>query len=481
MKFAVRGPHLFMVFRIGKGASDVKTFKWLMQGDTLTYLDNRSDHEYGFPPQHEFQWQRATRDMHRGGKHPHVSIEDKVFVETVGGDLTIKIEDNTATGQGILSEPVDDADQTLDDSEIYYAVVGNLVLLRIRPYQETQYRHFLFNHKLQTAQRLDALADACVLLPDGQGLIFPHGFYLQTGDHKLFDNGLRDMLFEKRLVSPNGEDFLYVFYQKDSGLYLLLSYNRIAQRVDNPIVCHGYAVFENGELCYFRTDEEPKKHHAVQIWQTPYTGPDFELPVTSDSYLYKLGNKEIVRAMSEVQEVLTLTGKDDSYAGLYLDLIRQTTALTDAYHWLREPAAQALAEPLTDIRQAATAAVEEFEKVRALRKSTAEQTRKVLSQAEELIGRIRRSAPDDVTGFVEQLGELRTVRGAVIGLKELRYVELPAVEAQAASPRDPEPGSGRPDGGVSAPRRRAGALRAARAGHCRGRGAGEQDRGGRRT
>ncbi len=375
VKFAVRGPHLFMVFRIGKGASDVKTFKWLMQGDTLTYVDNRSDHEYSFPPQHEFQWQRATRDMHRGGKHPHVSIEDKVFVETVGGDLTIKIEDNTATGQGILSEPVDDADQTLDDSEIYYAVVGNLVLLRIRPYQETQYRHFLFNHKLQTAQRLDALADACLLLPDGQGLIFPHGFYLQTGDHKLFDNGLRDMLFEKRLVSPNGEDFLYVFYQKDSGLYLLLSYNRIAQRVDNPIVCHGYAVFENGELCYFRTDEEPKKHHAVQIWQTPYTGPDFELPVTSDSYLYKLGNKEIVRAMSEVQEVLTLTGKDDSYAGLYLDLIRQTTALTDAYHWLREPAAQALAEPLTDIRQAATAAVEEFEKVRALRKSTAEQTR----------------------------------------------------------------------------------------------------------
>ncbi len=57
----------------------------------------------------------------------------------------------------------------------------------------------------------------------------------------------------------------------------------------------------------------------------------------------------------------------------------------------------------------------------------------MLSQAEELSGRIRRSAPDDVTGFVEQLGELRTVRGAVIGLKELRYVELPAVEAQAAA------------------------------------------------
>ncbi|MBC8084869.1 MAG: DNA repair ATPase, partial [Hymenobacter sp.] len=433
VKFALLGAHLFMVFRIGKGSSDVKTFKWLLQGDTLTYLDNRSDHEYTFPPQHEFQWQRATRDMQRGGKHPHVSIEDKVFVETVGGDLTIKIEDNTANGQGILAEPVDNKDQSLDDSEIYFAVIGNLILLKIRPYQEPQYRYFIFNHKLQRAQRLDALAEACVLLPDGQGLIFPHGFYLQTGDNKLFDNGLREMLFEKRVASPNGEDFLYVFYNKDQGTHLLLSYNRIAQRVDNPIVCHGYALFGNGELCYFRADEEARKHHAVQIWQTPYTSPDFQLPVTSDSYLYKLGNKEIVRAMSEVQEVLTLTGKDDSYAGLYLDLIRQTTTLADAYHWLREPAAQALAEPLTEIRQTATAAVEEFEKVQRLRKSTAQQTQLVFQKADDLAGRIRRAAPDTVTGFVQLLGELRAVRGEVVSLKELRYVALPAVETQAAT------------------------------------------------
>ena len=394
VKFAVLGSHLFMVFRVGKSANDIKTFKWLLQGDTLAYIDNRSDHEYGFPPQHEFAWKRTTRDMQRAGKHPHISVEDKVFVETIHGDLTIKIEDNTATGRGIYSEPVADKDQTLDDSEIYYAVVGNIILLKIRPYQEQDYRYFIYNAKLQTAQRLDALAEACVLLPDNQGLIFPHGFYLQTGEGKLFEKGLRDMLFEKRIVSPNGEDFLYVFYNKEQGAYLLLSYNIIAQRVDNPISCHGYALFENGELCYFRKDDEPKKHHAVQIWQTPYVAPNFELPVTSDSYLYKLGNKEIVRAMSEAQEVLTLLDKDDSYAGLYLDLIRLTGTLTDTYHWLREPAAQALAEPLRDIRQAANAAVEEFDKVLSIRKSTGAETQRVLARADELTGRIRRTTAD---------------------------------------------------------------------------------------
>lgn len=432
VKFAVLGNHLFMVFRVGKSVNDIKTFKWLLQGDTVTYLDNRSDHEYVYPTQHEFTWKRTTRDMQRAGKHPHISVEDKVFVETIHGDLTIKIENNTETGRGIYAEPVADKDQSLDDSEIYYAVVGNSILLKIRPYQEQEYRYFIFNAKLKTAQRLDALAEACVLLPDGQGLIFPHGFYLQTGEGKLFEKGLRDMLFEKRVASPNGEDFLYVFYNKEQGAYLLLSYNLIAQRVDTPISCHGYALFENGELCYFRKDDEPRKHHAVQIWQTPYVAPNFELPVTSDSYLYKLGNKEIVRAMAEVQNVLTLLGKDDSYAGLYLDLIRLTTTLADTYHWLREPAAQALAEPLRDIQQAAHAAVDEFDKVLSIRKSTGAETQRVLARAEELTGRSRRTVATDVNDYVQLLAELRAVRGEVISLKELRYVELPAVEKAAA-------------------------------------------------
>ncbi|WP_400190445.1 DNA repair ATPase [Hymenobacter sp. B81] len=432
VKFAQRGEHLFMVFRVGKTANDIKTFKWLVQGQSLVYLDNRSDHEYTFPPQHEFQWKRATRDMHRAGKHPHISIEDKVFVETVGGDLTIKVEDNTKTGQGIYSEPVDNKDQTLDDAEIHYAVVGQLVLLKIRPYQESGFRYFLYNTKLRQAQRLDALADACVLLPDGHGLIFPHGYYLQTGDGKQFEQVPQELVFEKRVASPNGEDFLYVFFQKDNGLYLLLSYNLISQKVAAPIVCHGYALFENGELCYFRADEEPKKHHTVQIWQTPYTAPDFQLPAVQDGYLGKLGNKEIVRAMAEAQEVLTLIGKDDSYTGLYLDLIRRTTTLSDSYHWLAEPGAEKLAEPLQDIRQAATSAVEEFDKVQRIRRSTQETTQQVLGRAAELRDLIKRTADaTEVQQYVQQLSDLRQVRGEVISLKELRYVDAAAVEKAA--------------------------------------------------
>ena len=110
VKFFKTGPFLHMVFRIGKELTDVKTFKWQIQGATLKYIDNRSDHEFKFPEQYDFKWIKTTRDNYRQGQFPHVSIVDKVFVEAVGGDLTIKVEDNTDDGSGIYEEPVEHKD-----------------------------------------------------------------------------------------------------------------------------------------------------------------------------------------------------------------------------------------------------------------------------------------------------------------------------------------------------------------------------------
>jgi len=45
VKFMAIGPHLFIAMRIGKGLEDIKTFKFLRQGDgKLNYLGNRFDH-----------------------------------------------------------------------------------------------------------------------------------------------------------------------------------------------------------------------------------------------------------------------------------------------------------------------------------------------------------------------------------------------------------------------------------------------------
>ncbi|MCG8578317.1 MAG: DNA repair ATPase [Bacteroidales bacterium] len=207
-KFATIGPHLFMVFQTGKSQDDIKAFKWLIKDDQLEYKGNRSTHEFVFPDQHEFKWEKVTREQYVYGEHPHVSIEDKVFVEAVGGDITFKIEDNTDSGFGIYAEEVEVKDQTLDDAEVNYAIIGNLIIIRILPYKENEFRYFVYNSKIQKVQRIDALEDSCVLLPDDQGLIFANGYYLQNGQFKLFDRDIEGLMFERKLASINGEDFL---------------------------------------------------------------------------------------------------------------------------------------------------------------------------------------------------------------------------------------------------------------------------------
>jgi hypothetical protein len=154
---------------------------------------------------------------------------------------------------------------------------------------------------------------SCVLLPDDHGIVFARGYYLQSGACKVFDSDLQDMLFEQCLASPNGEDFLYVFYNRDTGVYILLPYNLIDQQLATPIVCHGYALFAQGDLILCKASATPQKHHAVQIWQSPFVGSDMALVPTqrADSYLSKIGSRELVQGMAECQEILTLLRRDE--------------------------------------------------------------------------------------------------------------------------------------------------------------------------
>ncbi len=429
VKFAVIGHHLFMVFRIGKSIHDIKTFKWLIRDGKLEYQDNRSDHEFVFPPQHEFEWSRVTQDMHRSGLHPHISIEDIVFVETTEGDLTIKVEDNTETGQGIYSEPVDDPDQTLSDAEIYYSIIGNIVLLKIRPYQEKAFRYFVYNHKIQKAMRVDSIEEACVLLPEGHGLVFPKGYYLQTGQIKQFDTDLEDLVFEKRIASPNGEDYLYVFYNRQDGTYVLLSYNLIDQAMKVPIICNGYSFFEDGSLVFFRVNGDAQKHHVLQIWNTPYYGPDYTIEVQADSDIYKIGNKSIVHCMAECMELINLINKEDTYADLYVDIAKKAEDLADSYFWLTEEKTYNLKEPLTAIGQAAAAAIDEYEKVVRTRQNTRQQIEQVHQQVKDQVISIDYAALETIDEYVEHLAALRTLRGQVVSLKDLRYADMELIES----------------------------------------------------
>lgn len=432
-RFFQQGPLVYFVFQVGQSTSDIKAFKWSIEADKLRYIDARSDAEVRFPSQHAFRWTRVTREQHRSGLHPHISINDMVFVECVGGDLTIKVEDNTEDGTGIYAEPVDNPDQTLDDAEIYFCVIGNLILLKMRPYQEKDFRYLVFSTKQQRVMRFDAIAQSCVLLPDDQGIIFPGGLVLQTGAHKQFDHGLHNLFYEQTIAAPNGEDYLYLFTDPQSGSYLHLRYNLIRQEVDTPLICHGQALFDDGQMTTFRGQENAQKHHALQLWQTPFVGPNFQTPVATDSMLYKIGNRELVRGMAECQELLQLIDKDDSYAELYLDLVKRSTDILDSYFWINREETQRLSEPVEKIREAATAAVDEFDKVVRVRRETEKQLSDTQLASREILNSIGRFAFNSVEDFVSKLAAIRQQRGRSIGLRELRYIDEAAVSELEAS------------------------------------------------
>ncbi|NQX84973.1 MAG: DNA repair ATPase [Flavobacteriaceae bacterium] len=427
-KFAVVGNYLHMVFQLSESVTDLKTFKWLINDGQLNYIDNRSEHEFTFPKQHGFHWETPSRDHHVYGEHPHISILDKVFVETIGGDLTIKIEDNTNDGKGIYNEPVEHADQTLDDGQYRYADLGNLIVLDIKPFQEAS-RFFVYNHKIQDVKKIDSIADACQLLPDEQGIVFANGYYLQSGDFKYFDNNISNVKYKKKVSSPNGEDFLYVYYESIKGLYILMAYNVIEQQVKTPIICNGYTILRDGKLCYFKTEDEQTKHHVIQIWQTPFTKGEAIPSKHSDTLLYKIGNKDIVKAMAECQALITLLNKEDSYNGLYDDISKTSNDLLNSYYWITEPDTFSLNVPLTEIHSAANSAIDEFEKVVQLRKNADHNTREMQAKANHLFGKIKSSSFKSIEDFVNCLSKLRTLRGEVIALNDMRYIDTEAITA----------------------------------------------------
>lgn len=416
---------LLAIFKVGPTA--IKVLRWALTPDgEVTYIDSRGERDHVYPPAHDFTWTITTPEDHVRGRHPHVSIEDVVFVETVGGDLTVKVEDNTEDGQGIYREPVSDLHQSLDDGEIHYARVGTLILLKIRPAQELTWRYFIFDTLTTNVVRVDAIGQACVQLPEDHGIIFPGGYYLQTGDYKIFDDGdVADLLFKRRVLAPNGEDVLFVFHRKSDGLYLLFPYNLIRKEVSNPIRCHGYTLFDDGKLLVFRTTDGATRVHPIQVWLTPFTSAEFAANAPSDgSLLSRIGNADLVRGISDAYTLRRLIDNQEPTRRLYEDLVKSATRMLDAYYWLGEAELGDLRSEIESIRRTAELVIDEFEKVVALKAQASAALSEVGAEQSKLLGGLRAGDFYKVEQFLDAMTALRTHRGHLITLKEVRYIDL---------------------------------------------------------
>lgn len=425
-KFRRTENYIYFIFQTSKNPEDLKAFKWLIKDGKLIYENDRSIHEVKTPIQFEFDWIKTNLEDRRLGKFPHISILDKVFIEALHGDITFKIEDNTDSGKGIYSEKVFNTDQQLDDAEYYYADLGNLIAIRIKPYQE-DFRAYIFNLRTKEVVNIKSLNNSVVLLPDNQGVIFSNGYYLQNGSYKIFDSLLENVTFLKKVASPNGEDYLYVYCHVESNTYILMSYNIIQQVVETPIICNGFTIFKNGDLIYFRTEAEATRHHQVQIWDTPYATVFEEKEEKQDDPIYKVGNRQIVQAMAESQEVIQLINKEDSYEGLYEDIQKKTRSIIDSYFWISNPELKNLGESLQQIEEIANSAIDEFVKVQSQRKFAVEQVEHSNKNLVNLNFQINSTQIENLDQLVHQLADARSLQGEVIDLKNVRYVNVDSV------------------------------------------------------
>ncbi|MFE6490170.1 DNA repair ATPase [Streptomyces sp. NPDC057748] len=444
---------LLAVFRTGESADGIRVLRWALapDGSPGAFLDARGDRDHVFPPSHDFTWTAAGRESHVLGRHPHIAVggdgpdSAALYVDTLGGTLTVKTVNDTDTPDGIYREPVAEPLQSLADAEVEHATIGPLVLLRVRPYNEESWRYLVFNSLLGTVLRLDGIGPACHRLPEDQGIIFPGGYYLTTGTAKTFDiaEPLTGPVFEGAVRSPNGEDVLYVFRSPDDGRALLLPYNLIRQEVATPLQGRGHALLDDGTLVLLRTTatgDEPARVHPLQRWRTPYVSDTHAAsrPVGTGP-LARVGNADLVRGISDCLALAHSAAETTPTAAVYAQLVADCTRATDRYHWLTDAELGELAAPLAELKATAEQVLAEFETVRELTRQAADALDETADRLTALVRRIRGEAPRSAAAWVNQLTELRRTHGHLATLAEMRYADTERIaELSAATDADLE-------------------------------------------
>ena len=434
VQLRINNQKLLAGFQIGERITDIRVFRWdLSKDNQITYIDDRGERDMELPPAYDFEWLPSKREDFIEGKHPHVSILDEVFVETVGGDLTIKVEDNTEDGEGIYRELVQEAHQSLADAEYFYAKVGHLILLKILPYKEESWRYFVFNTRNHDVKRIDAMAYACIQLPNEHGIIFPGGYYLQSGESKIFAEDISGLKFKRRWSSPNGEDVLYVFYEQNEGKFALFSYNMIRKELASPIFAHGYSLYDDGKMVIFRSESnDPSRIHPMQIWQTPYTSEEYSVANSHEkTFLATIGNAELVQGISELYTITKMISEQQPSLLVYEDLIKNIQRVMDGYYWLESKEVGEFSSILKEIGETSELVLDEFEKVRSISDQSSLALKKAQQQLNTLLKEIAISNWDSPAPFVDGLLKLKRQKGHLLSLKESRYIDLEKLKSLA--------------------------------------------------
>jgi hypothetical protein len=203
-----------------------------------------------------------------------------------------------------------------------------------------------------------------------------------------------------------------------------MPYRLIQQRVDERITCHGFSHFPQRPPAAL-----PRRCRAAEAPHDPAPAnavhlPGYEPAGKRDAFLYQVGNREVVRCLAECNEVLTLLRRDEPYAELYTDLVRRSGAIIDAYPWLSHEEGFRSTPPCAPSARRPTAPWMSSTASPACKREAVERVTKRARNAKLRFQEIRRANFGTLGDYVHNLAALRGLRGELITLREVRYVDV---------------------------------------------------------
>ena len=422
---------LLMVFRFGPAPDDVRVLRWQLEGEDLRYIDAYGDHDVVQTAAYDFTWTTAGREQLVDGRWPHLIIGGSLYIGFDKREIQFRIDDVVEGGRTIFQEPVNETGQVIGETAVSYALMDEIVLVRLQPYREQQERFYIFNRLTRAVQRADAIGRNCHLLPEGQGVVFPGGYHLQNGETKVFSTDATGFGFQAVHRSPNGEDILYV-YRRASGEFLLCAYNVVTRTMDTPISSHGYALFDDGVIVCLRGAPEPQRIHTINVYTSPFCTPDNYTPsVPSDSFFGRTGNPELVRVLGETISLARDAADPQFNQAIFEALVARSTTLLDGYGWLNQPEAHGVGALLGELRKTSGSVLDEFASVVSAKKEAADR----LSDATRVVNDLAADSElpiRDAPAFIDKLAAARQALGVLSSLSEVRQMDHVALEALKA-------------------------------------------------
>jgi hypothetical protein len=437
LALSIVGDELRMTFGIGTSLSDARTLRWRLHDDGPTYLDANGDGSTD-EVRYDFIWTPIGREALRSGRWPHLSILDSLFLGGTKGRIEFKIDDAVSKladgGRLVLSEPIAEIEADLAEHQVAAARVGELILIRLLPYREQAERFYIYSRMTRLMHRVDAMARGCRSLPEGQGVVFPGGYHLDSGETRVFstENGAYELQSSYR--SPNGEDVLYVYRRPDTGNELLCAYNLVRREMAVPVMTNGHALFEDGTVVGMRAAADPQRVHTVAIYTSPFCIPErYEPPVSSGTFLGRIGNAELVHALGESLALAHESGRNGAAGSqdinpvVFETIVARCQRLLNAYAWLAEPEAKDITSSIAELRKSAGDVLDELGTVAAARREAVAH----LAEADRTVTDLLASAEleiRDADSYIDLLTETKTVLGQLAALYEVRQIDTAAVQ-----------------------------------------------------